>query len=82
MQYTETWQIFEFVSAMLELLAMLTLVILCIFRAHILECIILSSAVLEEYKFINPTTNPNSAVKAFMLPAPLRNSVLAKGFMF
>ena len=82
MQYAETWQIFEFVSAMLGLLAMLTLVIICIFRAHILESIILSLAIMEEYKFVNPATNPNSGVKAFMLPAPLRNGVLEKEFTF
>ena len=44
-QYAETWQILEFVSAILGLVAMLILVIICIFRAHILESIILSSAV-------------------------------------
>ena len=31
MQYTERWHIFEFISAMLGLLAMLILVIICIF---------------------------------------------------
>ena len=30
-------------------------------------CIILSSAVMEEYKFVNPTANPNSGVKVFTL---------------
>ena len=48
MQYAERWHIFEFISAMLGLLAMLILVIICIFRARILENIILSSAVMEE----------------------------------
>ena len=70
-QYSERWRIFEFVSAMLGLLAMLTLVIICIFRARILESIILSSAVIKEYKFVSPSTNSNSGVKVFTLPAPL-----------
>ena len=42
---------------------MLTLVIICVFRAPILESIILSSALMEEYKFVNPATNSNSGVK-------------------
>ena len=82
MQYAERWCIFEFVSAMLRLLAMLTLVIICIFRACILESIILSSAVMEEYKFVSPSGNSNTRVKAFTLPAPLRNGELEKQFTF
>ena len=81
-QYAERWHIFEFVSAMLGLLAMLTLVITCIFRTHILESIILSSAVMEEYKFVSPSANSNSGVKAFTLPTPLQNSELEKQFTF
>ena len=71
-QYAEVWQVLEFVSAMLGLLAMLILITICIFRAHILESIILSLAVMEEYKFVNPTANPNSGVKVFTLP-PFKN---------
>ena len=71
MQYTERWHIFEFVSAMLGLLAMLTLVIICILWACILESIILSLAVKEEYKFVSPSSNSNTGVKVFTLPAPL-----------
>ena len=67
-QYAEAWQVLEFVSAMLGLIAMLILVTICIFRARILESIILSLTVMEEYKFVNPTANPNSGVKAFTLP--------------
>ena len=67
--YAERWQIFEFVSAMLGLLAIAMIVIICVFRAKILESIILSSAVLDDYKFINSgTESPLSGVKAFMLP--------------
>ena len=82
MQYAERWHIFEFISAMLGLLAMLIFVIICIFRARILECIILSSAVMEEYKFVSPSTNSNSRVKAFTLPAPFQNGELEKQFTF
>ena len=37
---------------------------------------------MEEYKSVNPTTKPNSGVKAFTLPAPLRNGSLEKEFTF
>ena len=82
MQYTERWRIFEFISAMLGMLAMLILVIICIFRARILESIILSSAVMEEYKFVSPSTNSNSGVKAFTLLAPFYNGEFEKQFTF
>ena len=70
MQYAERWRILEFISAMLGMLAMLILIIICIFWARILESIILSSAVMEEYKFVSPSANSNSRVKAFTLPQP------------
>ena len=50
LKYAETWRIFEFVSSILGLVALIALVIICIFRTKILENIILSSAVMEEYK--------------------------------
>ena len=81
MQYAERWHIFEFISAMLGMLAMLILII-CIFRACILESIILSSAVMEEYKFVSPSANSNSRVKAFTLPAPFYNGEFEKQFTF
>ena len=80
-QYAEAWQVLEFVSAMLGLIAMLILVTICIFRARILESIILSSAVMEEYKFVNPAANPNSGVKVFTLPQ-FKNGKLQKEFTF
>ena len=80
-QYAEVWQVLEFVSAMLGLIAMLILITICIFWAHILESIILSSAVMEEYKFVNPTANLNIGVKAFTLP-PFKNGELQKEFTF
>ena len=36
---------------------------------------------MEEYKFVNPTANPNSGVKAFTLP-PFKNGKLQKEFTF
>ena len=69
MKYAERWRIFEFVSALLGLLAMIALLIIYVFRSKILESIILSSAVMEEYKFVNSgNQNPIAGAKA----APLR----------
>ena len=73
MQHAERWRIFEFISVMLGMLAMLMLIIICIFLARILESIILSSALMEEYKFVSPSTNLHSGVKEFPLPAPFYN---------
>ena len=82
MQYAERCLIFEFISAMLGMLAMLMLIIICIFQACILESIILSSAVMEEYKFVSPFTNLNSGVKEFTLPAPFYKGEFEKQFTF
>ena len=82
MHYAERCHIFEFLSAILEMLAMLILIIICIFRARILESIILSSAVMEEYKFVSPSANSNSGVKAFTLPAQFYNGEFEKQFTF
>ena len=68
LKYAETWRIFEFVSSVLGLVALIALVIICIFRTKILESIILSSAVMEEYKFVNTGTNAPVGVKACTLP--------------
>ena len=62
------WRIFEFVSSILGLIALIALVIICIFRTKILESIILSLAVMEEYKFVNTGTTAPVGVKAFTLP--------------
>ena len=82
MQYTERWCIFEFISAILGMLAMLILIIICIFQTRILESIILSSAVMEEYKFVSPSANSKSGVKAFTLLAPFYNGEFEKQFTF
>ena len=71
----------EFVSAMLGLLAMPIQVTICIFWARILESIILSLAVMEEYKFVSPSANSNSVVKVFTLP-PFKNGEFQKDFTF
>ena len=68
-QYTEIWHIFEFISAILGLIAMTAILIICIFRTKILESIILSSAVMEEYKFVTSGNMPGGRVKAFTLPS-------------
>ena len=60
----EGWQKFEFVSSILGLVALVCLIVICIFRSRIIESIILGSAVMDEYKFVNPST----MVKAFTLP--------------
>ena len=53
MKYAERWRIFEFISALLGLLAMVALLVIYVFRSKILESIILSSAVIKEYRFVN-----------------------------
>ena len=68
LKYAETWRIFEFVSSILGLVTLIALVIICIFRTKILESIILSSAVMEEYKFVNTSASTPAGVKAFTLP--------------
>ena len=45
----------------------MALIITAIFRSQIVESIILSSAVMDEYKFVNPSAPP-AFVKAFSLP--------------
>ena len=63
----EGWRKFEFVSSILGMLALVALVIIAIFRSRIVESIILGSAVMDEYKFVNPSAPP-ACVKAFSLP--------------
>ena len=49
------------------MLALVALIIIAIFRSRIVESIILGSAVMDEYKFVNPSAPP-VCVKAFSLP--------------
>ena len=47
--------------------ALVALIIIAIFRSQIVESIILGSAVMDEYKFVNPSAPP-ACIKAFSLP--------------
>ena len=49
------------------MIALMALIIIAVFRSRIVESIILGSAVMDEYKFINPSAPP-ACVKAFSLP--------------
>ena len=60
----EGWRKLEFVSSILGLVVLTALIVICIFRSRIIESIILGSAVMDEYKFISPSTT----VKALTLP--------------
>ena len=54
----------EFISSILGLIALIALIAITIFRSRIVESIILESAVMDEYKFVNLST----AASAFTLP--------------
>ena len=49
------------------MIALVVLIVISIFRSRIIESIILGSAVMDEYKFVNPSAPPLS-VKAYTLP--------------
>ena len=51
-------------SSFLGMIALMALIVISIFRSRIIESIILGSAVMDEYKFVNPS----ASVKAFTLP--------------
>ena len=70
----EGWRKFEFVSSILGMLALVALVIITIFRSRIVESIILGLAVMDEYKFVNPSAPP-ACVKAFSLPPAYPNQI-------
>ena len=63
----EGWRKLEFISSILGMIALVALIVISIFRSRIVESIILGSAVMDEYKFVNPSTPP-ACVKAFSLP--------------
>ena len=63
----EGWRKFEFVSSILGMIALVALIVIAIFHSRIIESIILGSAVMDEYKFVNPSAPPLS-VKAYTLP--------------
>ena len=49
------------------MIALVALIVIAVFRSRIVESIILGSAVMDEYKFVNPSAPP-ACVKAFSLP--------------
>ena len=49
------------------MLALVALIVISIFRSRIVESIILGSAVIDKYKFVNPSAPP-ACVKAYSLP--------------
>ena len=63
-QNAEGWQKLEFISSILGLVVLVSLIVIAIFRSRIIESIILGSAVMDEYKFVSPST----MVKALTLP--------------
>ena len=63
----EGWRKLEFVSSILGMLALVALIVIAIFRSRIVESIILGSAVMDEYKFVNPSAPP-ACIKAYSLP--------------
>ena len=70
----EGWRKFEFISSILGLIALMALIIIAVFRSRIVESIILGSAVMDEYKFVNPSAPP-ACVKAFSLPPPYPDQI-------
>ena len=62
----EGWRKLEFVSSIFGMIALVALIVISIFRSQIVESIILGSAVMDEYKFVNPST-PSASIKAYTL---------------
>ena len=60
----EGWRNFEFISSILGMIALMALIIIAVFQSRIIESIILGSAVMDEYKFVNPSAPP-VCVKSF-----------------
>ena len=63
----EGWRKLEFVSSILGMIALVALIVISIFHSQIVESIILGSAVMDEYKFVNRSA-PLISVKAYTLP--------------
>ena len=70
----EGWRKLEFVSSILGMIALVALIVISIFHSRIVESIILGSAVMDEYKFVNPSAPPAS-VKAYTLPPAYPNQI-------
>ena len=56
------------------MIALVALIVISIFRSRIVESIILGSAVMDEYKFVNPSA-PSKSVKAYTLPPAYPNQI-------
>ena len=56
------------------MIALVALIVISIFRSRIVESIILGSAVMDEYKFINPSAPP-ACVKAFSIPPAYQDQI-------
>ena len=65
MRYAENWLKLEFISSILGMIALVAIILIAIFRSRIIESIILSLPVMDEYKFISPS---QTSAKAFTLP--------------
>ena len=71
---TEGWKKFEFVSSILRMLALVALIVISIFQSQIVKSIILGSAVMDEYKFVNPSAPP-VCIKAYSLSPAYPNQI-------
>ena len=56
------------------MIALVALIVISIFWSRIVESIILSSAVMDEYKFVNPSA-PSAWSKALSLPPPYPDQI-------
>ena len=56
------------------MIAIVALIIISIFRSRIVESIILGLAILDEYKFVNPSAPP-ACDKAYSLPPPYPDQI-------
>ena len=63
----EGWRKLEFISSILGMIALAALIVIAVFQSRIVESIILGSAVMDKYIFVNPSAPP-ACVKAFSLP--------------
>ena len=70
----EGWRKLEFVSSILGMIALVALIVISRFCSRIVESIILGSAVMDDYKFVNPST-PSASVKAYTLPPAYPNQI-------
>ena len=70
----EGWRELELISSILRMIALVAFIVIAFFRSRIVESIILGSAVMDEYKFVNPSALP-ACIKAFSLPPAYRDQI-------